>query len=206
MEEQFEADQLMLGIPPSPVEARVVLASNSPRRRDLLAMIVPNFDIAPSRDVDESYDSDTDPRQVPILLSQIKSAAYADLSDEHTIVITADTVVICNGRVLGKPANHAEACDMLAALSGHQHEVVTGVTLRRGENSHSFSETTRVYFDRLSDTEIEAYVNRFRPYDKAGAYGIQEWIGCIGIKGIEGCFYNVMGLPLHHLYHALSTI
>ena len=143
---------------------------------------------------------------MPVVLSQIKSTAYSDLATDGAMLITADTVVICDGRIMGKPATRDEALEMLRALSGRQHTVVTGVTLRQGPKIRSFAETTIVNFAELSDAEISEYVDRYRPYDKAGAYGIQEWIGCIGITGIQGCYYNVMGLPLHHLYQALRAL
>ena len=193
-------------LPPAPINAPIVLASNSPRRRELLSLIVPEFTIAPSRSVDESFDASIPASQVPVVLSQIKSTAYSDLATDGAVLITADTVVICDGRIMGKPATRDEAVEMLRALSGRQHTVVTSVTLRQGPKIRSFAETTIVNFAELSDAEISEYVDRYRPYDKAGAYGIQEWIGCIGITGIQGCYYNVMGLPLHHLYQALRAL
>ena len=193
-------------LPPAPINAPIVLASNSPRRRELLSLLVPEFTLAPSRSVDESFDASIPASQVPVVLSQIKSTAYSDLATAGAVLITADTVVICDGRIMGKPATRDEAVEMLRALSGRQHTVVTGVTLRQGPKIRSFAETTIVNFAELSDAEISEYVDSSRPYDKAGAYGIQEWIGCIGITGIQGCYYNVMGLPLHHLYQALRAL
>lgn len=191
--------------PPAPWPGKIVLASGSPRRRELLGLIVPEFDIAQSRPVDESYDPTLPAERVPEVLSRKKSEAYADLLVGDTLLITADTLVICEGKILGKPRDAANATEMLHLLSGRTHTVVTGVTLAQGQRRHSFAETTQVHFGNLSDDDIREYVERFRPFDKAGAYGIQEWIGCIGIRGIDGCFYNVMGLPLHSLYAAIRA-
>lgn len=193
-------------LPPAPFDGKVILASGSPRRRELLRLIVPEFDIAPSREVNEDYDSGTPAEEISGLLSLRKSMAYDDLITAGTLLITADTLVICDGRVLGKPHTPAGAAGMLRLLSGRAHTVVTGVTLATESGRKTFSETTLVHFSELNDSEIEEYISRFRPFDKAGAYGIQEWIGCIGIRGIDGCFYNVMGLPLHTLYHEIRKI
>ncbi len=192
---------------PSPQLAhyRILLASNSPRRRELLAMILPKYDIAPARDVDESYPSGMEPSKVPEYISRVKAHAYADMLVPGEIIITADTVVINGSDILGKPHSEADAFAMLRHLSGHTHTVVTGVTLSSTSQTNSFSESTRVSFGELTDDEIEQYVRLYRPMDKAGAYGIQEWIGAIAIKGIDGCFYNVMGLPLHSLYAHLRS-
>ncbi len=183
---------------------KLLLASNSPRRKELLGMIAPGFEIAKMRDIDESYPSTLPPAEIPQYLSRLKAEAYRDQLTKDEIILTADTVVISGGKVLGKPHSQAEAIDMLRELSGKTHEVVTGVTLTSLEKSLTFAEKTEVTFDILTDEEIKWYVENFCPLDKAGAYGIQEWIGCIGITGIKGCFYNVMGLPLHHLYRTLA--
>lgn len=204
-------DNPQLKVPPYPSrvfkDIRIVLASNSPRRRELLAMIVPQFEIAESVGVDESYPDTLEPCEVPLYLSRIKAAAYKDTLTDKELIITADTVVISDGTVLGKPSTADEAATMLRGLSGKTHTVVTGVTLssKTGRRSESFNETTEVTFGELSEEEIRLYVDRYAPYDKAGSYGIQEWIGAIGIKGINGCFYNVMGLPLHTLYQKLRN-
>lgn len=194
----------MIKTPLKNSSTKILLASGSPRRRELLAMIAPNFDVAPGRDVDESYPSDIPAEKVAEYLSKVKADAYIDLLADDEIIITADTVVIIDGRILGKPAGRDDAVAMLRSLSGRRHKVVTGVTVTARDRSISFDETTVVEFAPLSDDEIDAYVDTFRPYDKAGAYGIQEWIGAVGIKGIEGCYYNVMGLPVHTLYHRLK--
>lgn len=211
-------------VPPLPSPAfagkTVMLASNSPRRRELLGLILPAFTIAPRRDIDEAYPADLAPADVPAYLSRLKADAYADLLTPDTLLITADTVVISelsefsefsefseSSKILGKPHSEAEACAMLRSLAGRTHTVVTGVTLRSGSGSRNetFSETTRVTFGPLTDSEIAQYVARYRPLDKAGAYGIQEWLGAAAIARIDGCFYNVMGLPLHALYRHLTA-
>lgn len=194
----------MIKTPLKNSSTKILLASGSPRRRELLAMIAPDFAVAPGRDVDESYPSDIPAEKVAEYLSKVKADAYIDLLADDEIIITADTVVIIDGRILGKPAGRDDAVAMLRSLSERRHKVVTGVTVTAKDRSISFDETTVVEFAPLSDDEIDAYVDTFRPYDKAGAYGIQEWIGAVGIKGIEGCYYNVMGLPVHTLYHRLK--
>lgn len=198
-------------LPPYPSEeyknVKVLLASNSPRRRELLGMILPSFAIAPSRDINETFPSTLSAVEVPAYLSKLKAAAYTEDLNDDEIIITADTVVVHDGNILGKPKDDAMAIEMLRSLSGKQHTVITGVTLtsKLGCQSDTFTETTRVTFAELSEDEIAEYVRVFRPLDKAGAYGIQEWIGAVGISGIDGCFYNVMGLPLHTLYTHLRS-
>ena len=189
--------------PPSPTHYKVLLASGSPRRRELLGLILPHFTIAETRNVDESHPQGMEADKVPLYLSQVKAKAYADLLADDELIVTADTVVICDGTILGKPADAADARAMLHRLSGRTHTVVTGVTLLTKTKSETFGETTTVRFAPLSDEQIESYIERYRPFDKAGAYGIQEWLGCIGIQGIDGCYYNVMGLPLHTTYNHL---
>ncbi len=185
---------------------KVRLASASPRRRELLGMLGVEFSIATGIDVDESYPHTLAVEDVAAYISAKKAAAYkSDMADDE-LIITADTVVINNGEVLGKPRDNAEAVEMLKALSGHTHKVITGVTITTIEKQMTFSAVTEVEFAELSDVEIQEYVETFKPLDKAGAYGIQEWIGCIGVKGINGSYYNVMGLPLHRLYTELKNI
>lgn len=190
---------------PELTDYKILLGSNSPRRRELLSLIAPDFIHITPREVDEVYPSDLDLEKVPEYLSRMKAEAYRKDLKCDELLVTADTVVIIDGEILGKPTDKADACRMLAKLSGRTHRVVTGVTLTSRHVSESFSEITEVTFGELSDSDIQSYVNFFLPLDKAGAYGIQEWIGCVGIKGIKGCFYNVMGLPLHtltsHLRH-----
>lgn len=188
------------------IDRHIILASNSPRRRELLHYIVDNFDIAPSRDIDETYPADTAPDDVPCYLSRLKADAYADLVAADTVLITADTVVILDSVILGKPHSRDRAIAMLHQLSGRTHRVVTGVTLLTANRSVTFSTTTHVTFDTLSDDEIEYYVDRYQPYDKAGAYGIQEGLGAASVSHLDGCYYNVMGLPLNALYRQLKNI
>ena len=192
---------MVTGLVPSLNGYRLILASGSPRRRELLGMLGVEFDVEVPRDVEETYPADLSPHQVPAYLSQLKSRAYArtyGMSDK--VVVTSDTIVICRSKILGKPTGPDDARRMLHELSGRSHTVVTGVTVAWDGSSVTESASTEVDFAPLTDFEIDAYVDRFRPFDKAGAYGIQEWIGCIGVKGIRGSFYNVMGLPLHLLY------
>ncbi len=184
---------------------KLLLASNSPRRRELLSLLDIDFSIVSPRDIEEKYPDNLPPDDVAPYLSALKANAYKDLAVGDDIVVTADTVVICGGRILGKPRDRQQAVDMLKSLSGCVHKVVTGVTLMSSDRTVTFSETTLVSFDNLSDDLISYYVDRYRPFDKAGAYGIQEWIGCVGINRIEGCYYNVMGLPLHALYSRLAA-
>lgn len=184
---------------------RIILASGSPRRRELMLLLDIDFEVNTSIDVDENHDGISS-REVAPFLSRVKADAYRALltSGGNELVITADTVVILDDKVLGKPRDSREAVGMLSALSGRVHEVITGVTVMTAGKTVTFSATSKVEFAPLSTDEIEYYVNRFRPLDKAGAYGIQEWIGAAGIRGIDGSFYNVMGLPVHRLYDTLK--
>ena len=185
---------------------RLVLASASPRRRELLLQIGAQVRIASTKEVDDSYPGNIAPEDVAPYISAKKAHAYADSIESGETLITADTVVICEGYVLGKPHNEHEAVEMLRQLSGRTHSVVTGVTIMNGERCRTFGVTTEVDFAPLSDSEIRYYVEKYRPLDKAGAYGIQEWIGYIGITGIRGDYYNVMGLPLQRLYTELKEL
>lgn len=185
----------------------LILASASPRRRELMKMIADDFDIAAGKDVNETYPESLEPEKVPEFLSRLKAAAYRDdIKSPDDVLVTADTVVIIDGRILGKPASRQEAIDMLSCLSTRTHHVVTGVTLTTQTQTVTFSQTTAVHFDKIATADITAYVDRYRPYDKAGAYGIQEWIGAAAISGIEGSFYNVMGLPVHALFKHLRQL
>lgn len=183
---------------------RVLLASQSPRRRALLADCGLEFEVVGGREADETFPADMPLGEVAEYLSKIKSDAYGDMLREGDVLITADTVVIASGEILGKPKDRAEAVRMLRLLSGTEHSVITGVTLRTVEATRSFSCESKVCFRNLKDEEIEYYIDTYEPYDKAGAYGIQEWIGCVAISGIEGSFYNVMGLPVQRLYVELE--
>ena len=161
------------------------------------------FEIIDLKDVKESYPDDLDKEKVPEYLSRLKAAAYAADLREGDILVTADTVVILDDEIIGKPRDLDDAKAMLRKLSGRIHRVVTGVTLADTKKSVTFSSVTDVEFAPLSDAEIDFYVDRYRPLDKAGAYGIQEWIGAAGVAAINGSFYNVMGLPVHRLYNEL---
>ena len=183
---------------------RLILASQSPRRRQLLADAGIEFVLAPRFECEESFPDTMPAAEVAEYLSSLKSEAYPEPLGANDILLTADTVVIACNRILGKPADRAEAIEMITMLSGRDHEVVTGVTLRSAECVKSFSVVSKVQFRALAQEEIEYYVDTYRPYDKAGSYGIQEWIGYVGIEGIEGSFYNVMGLPVQRLYSELN--
>ena len=183
---------------------RLLLASHSPRRRQLLRDCGLDYTLIDRYEVEERYPAELPPHEVPIYLSQLKSDAYPEPLAEGDILLTADTVVVAGGAILGKPHDRAEAAAMLRRLSGAEHHVITGVTLRTTQRRHSFAATTAVRFRTLADEEIAYYVDRFRPFDKAGGYGIQEWIGYVAIERIDGSFYNVMGLPVQRLYVELD--
>ena len=185
---------------------RLILASASPRRRELLAACDIDFVLAEKFECEECYPADLPTEKVAEYLSQLKSNAYPHALGERDILLTADTVVILGDKILGKPHSAEEAREMIASLSGATHKVITGVTLRTAERTISFSAESLVSFRVLDSEEIDYYVERYRPMDKAGAYGIQEWIGYIGIEGIEGSFYNVMGLPVQRLYVELGRL
>ncbi|MGW8123472.1 Maf family nucleotide pyrophosphatase [Roseivirga echinicomitans] len=179
----------------------LILASKSPRRQELLRSLEVDFEIR-TKEVDESFPASMPVSEVAEFLAVKKSAAFEDLK-ANELVITSDTTVLNEGKILNKAENAEEAFEMIQSLSGKTHEVITGVCLRTSHKKVSFSEVTKVTFRVLETTEIEHYIKRYKPFDKAGAYGIQEWIGMVGIEKIEGDFYNVMGLPLHRLYKQL---
>ena len=183
----------------------VVLASASPRRRELLSATGIDFRLAPKFDCDESYPSTLPAEDVAPYLSALKSHAYPHALAYNELLITADTVVILGSNVLGKPKDEAEARETLRRLSGNDHYVITGVTLRMHDRERTFSSRSRVRFAQLSDEQIDYYVDNYHPMDKAGAYGIQEWIGYVGIEELEGSFYNVMGLPVQRLNSELEA-
>lgn len=183
---------------------RLILASNSPRRRELMTGSGLPYTLAEKFDCEEIYPAQTPAEQVPVFLSRLKSESYPTPLAAGDILLTADTVVILDGHVLGKPNGRDGALAMLRDLSGRTHTVVTGVTLRTVERTHSFEAHSRVRFRILSDEEITYYIDAYHPYDKAGSYGIQEWIGYAAIEGIEGSFYNVMGLPIQKVYVELE--
>lgn len=182
----------------------ILLASQSPRRQQLLSEMGITFTAKIKEGVDEDYPAEIPAVEVPEFLALKKADAYFDdLLDQKTIVITADTIVTIDNQVLGKPANRDEAMAMLRQLSGREHQVITGVVIRSLFKVICFSEVTRVWFKELSDNELSFYVDQYGPFDKAGAYGIQEWIGLVGIDKIEGSYHNVVGLPVQRLYKEL---
>ena len=199
---------------------KIILASNSPRRRELLAGLDVNFEVKVLNGIDESYPDDLDAYQVAEFIAQKKAEAYRSLlneeesSAEENLILTADTVVIApaaneqndqegKGIILGKPKTADDAVRMLRMLSGKTHHVVTGVCLTTKEEQRHFSVTTEVSFKELTDWEINYYISHYRPFDKAGAYGIQEWIGYIGCTGLNGSYFNVMGLPVQRIYEEM---
>jgi len=181
----------------------LILASNSPRRKELLAGLDVDFEVRVIDGIDESYPQDLPTRQIAEYISRKKAAAYRMSMAKDELVITADTVVILGDEVMGKPKDGSDACRMLRKLSGHTHQVITGVTLTSCDKQTSFSVETDVTFKTLTDDEIAYYVDTYSPMDKAGAYGIQEWIGYIGVTGMHGSYFNVMGLPVQRIYEAL---
>lgn len=183
---------------------RIILGSNSPRRRELLAGLGIDFTVDTGNSFAESAEPGVEAHQVPVDMSLGKSHGFHRPLEDDEILITADTVVIIDGRVLGKPHSREEAEAMLHTLSGRTHEVVTAVTIRDKRGEKCFSVSSIVEFCRLEDWEIDSYIDNFKPYDKAGAYGVQEWIGYVGISRIEGSFYNVMGLPVHRIWQELK--
>ena len=183
---------------------KLLLASNSPRRREILGLLRIPFTVVTIEGIDETYPDSLDPDKVSEYISNKKADAFLKRIREKELIITADTIVICDGKILGKPKDSTEAIRMLKFLSGKTHKVMTGVTLATKEKRISFSSATYVTFADLTDDEIRYYVDTFHPLDKAGAYGIQEWIGAVAVAKIDGSFYNVMGLPVHRLYQALK--
>jgi septum formation protein len=183
----------------------IILASKSPRRQELLRGMGVDFEIL-TKETPENYPSDLPLDEVPKYLSLQKSLAFnGDELPADYLLITSDTVVICEGEILGKPKDREDASRMLELLSGKTHHVVTGVTVRSAEKTKSFAVRSNVTFAELEQDEIDYYIEHCKPYDKAGAYGIQEWIGYVGISGLEGSFYNVMGLPTRKLYQCLKN-
>ena len=183
----------------------IILASNSPRRKELLAGLGLAFDVRVLQGIDESYPPTLPTRDIAEYISQKKAAAYREQLADDELLITADTIVVLGDEVMGKPVDEQDASHMLHKLSGKTHQVITGVTLTTKERQQSFSVLTDVTFKQLSDEEIDYYIVHYRPMDKAGAYGIQEWIGYIGVTGLNGSYFNVMGLPVQRIYEALKT-
>lgn len=184
---------------------KIILASNSPRRKELLAGIDLDFEVRVMDGIDESYPDTLPTKDIAEYISKKKAEAYRETMASDELVITADTIVVLGQQVMGKPKDADEAKSMLRQLSGRTHQVITGVTLTTTNRQMSFSVETDVTFKMLSDEEIDYYITHYCPYDKAGAYGIQEWIGHIGVKGMSGSYFNVMGLPVQRIYEALKT-
>ena len=184
----------------------IILASNSPRRKELLGGLDLEFQVKVIPGLEESYPESLPAQQIPAYLAEQKASAYLDSLDDNDLLITADTIVWNNNQVIGKPADRDEAIAMIRSLSGHEHQVITGVCLTTKSFKKTFSVTSSVRFAELTDEEIIYYVDKYRPFDKAGAYGIQEWIGYVAVENIEGSFYNVMGLPVQRLYKELKEM
>ena len=183
---------------------KIILASKSPRRQELLKLMDIDFRVV-LREVDETYPADLKPEEVAVYIAEKKAKAF-DENTSDEIVLTADTIVVVNKQILGKPTNAAHAIEMLQLLSGRMHKVITGICLLYNHHYHSFYDVSEVYFGELTDEEITDYVNQYQPFDKAGSYGIQERIGLIGIERINGSYTNVVGLPTEKLYRELLKI
>ena len=185
---------------------RIVLASNSPRRKELLSGLGIQYEVKTLPDIDESYPEGLDGLEIPAFIARSKADAYRSVMQPDELIITADTIVWLDGKVMGKPRDAEEAREMLRALSGQTHQVITGVCLTTPTYQKAFATLTDVTFATLSEEEIAYYVDRYSPMDKAGSYGIQEWIGFIGVESISGSYFNVMGLPIQRLYTELTKL
>lgn len=184
---------------------KIILASNSPRRKELLAGLDVQFEVRIIKGIDESYPATLPTKEIAEYIAQKKAAAYRETMANDELVITADTIVVLGDEVLGKPKNAADARRMLHELSGKTHQVITGVVLTTKDQQKHFSVVSNVTFKELADSEIDYYVDTYKPMDKAGAYGIQEWIGYVGVTRLEGSYFNVMGLPVQRIYEAMSS-
>lgn len=182
---------------------KIILGSNSPRRKELLGGLDIEFTVDTGNTFEEVYDPATPHERIPEVLSEGKSYGFHRTLEANEILITSDTLVLCGERVMGKPHSREEAIDMLRCLSGREHKVITAITLRDCGRCSTTSDTAVVYFKELTDNEIEYYIDQYKPFDKAGAYGIQEWIGYAGIGRIEGSYFTIMGLPVHLVYKEL---
>ncbi len=187
-------------------EYKIILASNSPRRKELLGGLGITYEVKTLPDIDESYPEDLDAEEIPLHIARNKADAYRSMMQPNELIVTADTIVWLDGMVLGKPKDETDACRMLRCLSGKTHQVVTGVCLTTLEKQKCFATVTDVTFAELTEEEINHYVSQYRPLDKAGAYGIQEWIGYIGVQNISGSYFNVVGLPIQRLYTELKNM
>ncbi len=185
---------------------KVILASNSPRRKELLAGLGVEYEVRTLPDVDESYPETLQGADIPLFIAKEKADAYQAMIQSDELMITADTIVWLDGKVLGKPKDREDALQMLRDMSGRTHEVFTGVCITTTEWQRSFTTQTEVRFSKLSEEEIIYYVDKYQPMDKAGAYGVQEWIGFIGVENISGSYYNIMGLPVQRLYRELLKV
>lgn len=186
--------------------SRIILASQSPRRKQLLEWAEIDFEVVVSN-TDESFPASIAISEVPVHIARAKAAAVRALAgNNERIIIAADTIVVLGDRIIGKPVDRSDAIAILQSLSGKQHEVITGVVICQGDTEIAFPDRTLVWFHSLTDEQIEFYVDNYKPYDKAGAYAIQEWIGVVGIRSVEGDFYNVMGLPVSRVVQALAEI
>ena len=183
---------------------KIILASGSPRRKELLAGLCIDFEVDTRNDFEEVYSPDIPHEEIPEVLSIGKSNGFHRPLEKDEILITSDTLVLCEGEVMGKPGSREEAYEMLKMLSGQEHKVITAVSIRNQERIVTFSDTSIVSFKSLTDNEIYFYIDTFKPFDKAGAYGIQEWIGYIGIERIEGSYFTIMGFPVHLVYKHLQ--
>ena len=182
---------------------KIILGSNSPRRKELLGGLDIEFTVDTGNTFEEVYDPATPHERIPEVLSEGKSYGFHRALEANEILITSDTLVLCGERVMGKPHSREEAIDMLRCLSGREHKVITAITIRDCDRCSTTSDTAVVYFKELTDNEIEYYIDQYKPFDKAGAYGIQEWIGYAGIGRIEGSYFTIMGLPVHLVYKEL---
>ena len=182
---------------------KIILASQSPRRKQLLEWAEVPFEIV-IKETAETFPQGLKPGEAAIYIARQKALAIGSMIPGDAIVLAADTMVVLKGRIINKPGNREEAIRMLSDLSGHKHVVITGVVIKKGEKEVAFADSTNVYFHKLSREQIEFYVDKYKPYDKAGAYAIQEWIGVVGIKSVSGDFYNVMGLPVSRVVQALK--
>ena len=185
---------------------KVILASGSPRRRELMAGLGVNYEVRILPDVDESYPDTLQGEEIPLYIAKEKADAYIPMMQPDELIITADTIVWLDGKVLGKPRDREDALQMLRTMSGRTHEVFTGVCITTTDWQRSFTAQTEVRFATLSEDEIIYYVDNFKPMDKAGAYGVQEWIGFIGVENTSGSYYNIMGLPVQKLYRELLKV
>lgn len=187
-------------------EIKILLASQSPRRRALLKELGVKVEIVEPQHGDEDYPPSLKGAEIPVFLAVEKAKACTSPTNKGEILLTADTIVWLNNAVIGKPGSRNDAKEMLGKLSGNMHEVFTGVCLTTSEKQITFYDTARVFFKSLSEAEIDFYLDHYKPYDKAGSYGVQEWIGYIGIEKIEGSYFNVMGLPIHKVYQELLKL